>query len=937
MEENGSVNFEDLRNIMNINDTASFQLYIADIFKELSNKKASTKGNVGINKKTFVQFVKLPIFITDKVFDAILREREDKEVIQFNDFSKFLMDLYMGDFKTTAEFIFKIYDYDHDNLITLQDVKQLLSFLPIKDGKNFIDQKIALGKLDTLLKEPFHGNATMDLNKFLNVIEETTEIFLQLLCYIYITLPITSDSLWIYERISKKGSNTDTSNSGSLNGTPLLSPRISLVTKTNFSPMSDYLRINNTPVTRMKLKLNNLKNKSTKNLMPQTVRVKNDTLLLRLTERDKTNSNNSGKLDYLKQLTSNKSSVDVKKVNSATSVVKNSFLKNERINGSENLTSFPMRTNNNITENKKETNLPRTNEEDIPDEMLEEKKIVITPYDQSIFKKKKDINTPKPMYEEDKIKQPIMEVDGEEDDEREVYKCKSRKTSQQKLIEFDSKLRNPSSKKTSRYNIGEDPEKQLKNPTSSKTSKVVVASISEQMEIENEDFVKSNYANDKSTNDTEKYDNFNVDCDLRSSLNKNDLKEDVNINLKEYLSNLALNEKENNEDEEQITKLLNEEELKREKRVVIFQSELLKFKSEKKTFKIFYIKLIHQNIYYYKQQTDPEESYYKMHYLSDCYVAKLEPKILKNTVFYSFSINFNNNKMKKYYHLNEEIIDNWVNLINKATNFKNFFDYYSVGEYLGKGQFGLVKSGINIKTKAKVALKILTKSEITSTEGLKTEIDILKVAKHPNIVQFLDYYEDINYIFIVMEYLRGGTLDEYLKKTNWQISERTVLKIVKQIASGLYYLNQFGIIHRDLKLNNIMLNNFDNEEVEVKIMDFGLSKILGPFEKAKESCGTLSYIAPEIILRKPYNSQVDIWSLGVLIYYILSKELPFDLPSNNFKEICNVILTKKLQFSEKFNDKSREVKDFISKCLIRDPEKRMTIEEMLNHKWLESN
>jgi len=293
--------------------------------------------------------------------------------------------------------------------------------------------------------------------------------------------------------------------------------------------------------------------------------------------------------------------------------------------------------------------------------------------------------------------------------------------------------------------------------------------------------------------------------------------------------------------------------------------------------------------------------------------------------------------MKKYYHLSEEIVDSWINAIKKATNYKDFFDYYSVGDYLGKGQFGLVKIGINLKTKAKVALKILTKSEISTIEGLKTEIDILRVSKHCNVVQFLDYFENSNYIFIVMEYIKGGTLDEYMKRVQWKISENIVKKMVKQITNGLYYLNQFGIIHRDLKLNNIMLNSSDDEEVQIKIMDFGLSKILGPSEKAKESCGTLSYIAPEIILRKPYNSQVDIWSLGVLIYFILSKELPFDLPNNNFKEICNVILTKKLVFPpDKWNDKSDELKDFISKCLIRDPDKRMTIFEAMNHSWLDN-
>jgi serine/threonine protein kinase len=315
-------------------------------------------------------------------------------------------------------------------------------------------------------------------------------------------------------------------------------------------------------------------------------------------------------------------------------------------------------------------------------------------------------------------------------------------------------------------------------------------------------------------------------------------------------------------------------------------------------------------------------------------VQKHEPKIIKDIPFYCFSINFNNNKLKKYYHLNETIVDNWISAIEKATNFRNINNFYSFSDSIGRGQFGLVIKGVNLKNNAKVAIKVLDKTQMNSNyDSLKNEIDILKISKHPNIVQFYDYFENANNIFIVMELISGGTLEEYLKSTNWKVSETTIRNIVRQLANGLYYLNQFGIIHRDIKMNNIMVNNIG--ELQVKIMDFGLSKILAPSDKAKESCGTLSFIAPEIIQKKPYNNLVDIWSLGILSYFIISKELPFDTESNNFKDICNTILTKKLVFfGEKWVNVSDEAKDFISRCLIRDPEKRIKIEEILCHQWI---
>ena len=132
----------------------------------------------------------------------------------------------------------------------------------------------------------------------------------------------------------------------------------------------------------------------------------------------------------------------------------------------------------------------------------------------------------------------------------------------------------------------------------------------------------------------------------------------------------------------------------------------------------------------------------------------------------------------------------------------------------------------------------------------------------------------ITIIFIVTEYIEGGTLFENLKKNNYHFTEKHAAKIMKQIAEGIKYLHQYGIIHRDLKPENISItrqNNFD----EIKIMDFGLSKILASTEKMVSYSGTLKYMAPEILSGKPHNKEIDIWSMGVILYNLLTGCFPF--------------------------------------------------------------
>lgn len=136
-------------------------------------------------------------------------------------------------------------------------------------------------------------------------------------------------------------------------------------------------------------------------------------------------------------------------------------------------------------------------------------------------------------------------------------------------------------------------------------------------------------------------------------------------------------------------------------------------------------------------------------------------------------------------------------------------------------------------------------------------------------------FDSPDYIYIVMDYLPGGDLFSYLEKRKFKIPEARARVVAHKIATALYYLHTFGIAHRDLKPENILMSD-DTDDCDLKLVDFGLSKIVGPSESCTEPFGTLSYVAPEVLLQKPYGKEVDIWSLGIIIYMMLSGVLPFD-------------------------------------------------------------
>lgn len=272
---------------------------------------------------------------------------------------------------------------------------------------------------------------------------------------------------------------------------------------------------------------------------------------------------------------------------------------------------------------------------------------------------------------------------------------------------------------------------------------------------------------------------------------------------------------------------------------------------------------------------------------------------------------------------------------------------------LGKGSFAEVRAAVHRIAKKNVAVKILKKTTMTEKqiERARCEIETLKMCQHPNIMRLNEIFESADYIYLVLEHLSGGNLFHHLQEKRFNIPEETAFRYVRSVSSALQYMHSFGIIHRDIKPDNIVLTS-QIEGSDVKIVDFGLAKIFGPNELSDDSVGTLCYAAPEILLGKKYDNKVDVWSLGVLTYLLLVGQLPFN-DMNSEKELAKYltfiilsskIVNKKLKFEEKrWLLVSPEGKDFVSSYLFnhhfliglleKNPESRLSTQEIPEHPW----
>ena len=345
--------------------------------------------------------------------------------------------------------------------------------------------------------------------------------------------------------------------------------------------------------------------------------------------------------------------------------------------------------------------------------------------------------------------------------------------------------------------------------------------------------------------------------------------------------------------------------------------------------------LINKDIYYYKNHEKKE--LIGMHNLSSCFVKEYENKgerVIDNIPYYCFSLIFkSNSKVRKYFTPEIEIYNKFVSYLKIAIGHSNFEDYYEIQKEIGVGRNSHVNLGVQKQTGKLVTIKIIKKTEESKNEEelVLNEINILKFCHHKNIVHLIDYFETIENIIIVLQYIEGCTLGDYLKEKNFSLTEAEAANIMLQIANGIKYLQLFGIIHRDLKPDNIMISQ-KGSDINVKIVDFGLSKIVSSEETLKEGFGTLYYAAPELIQNLPYNKEIDIWSLGIILFYIFTSCYPF--MGKEEDEIEEKIINDPVEFKDgEWKNISDKVPNLIKKCLKKSPEERITINNFIDHPW----
>ena len=263
---------------------------------------------------------------------------------------------------------------------------------------------------------------------------------------------------------------------------------------------------------------------------------------------------------------------------------------------------------------------------------------------------------------------------------------------------------------------------------------------------------------------------------------------------------------------------------------------------------------------------------------------------------------------------------------------------YKPTKMLGSGSFGSVYEAENSIFQNTVAMKVIKKdpnNELDEQE-IRNEIDILKKLSHPNIVKIYEFYISNSHYYIITEFCKEGELFSYIKN---KYNEHQLAVLFYQVFSGLWYLHDNKILHRDIKLENIMIskkekdNNTGEELFWAKIIDFGTAKIFEKNKREMDVVGSSYYIAPEV-LKQNYNEKCDTWSVGVILYMMLVGRAPFD-GKDDEEIICKINSADYNSKEPKLLKHSPEVRDLVDKLLQKDTNKRYSAKEALKHPWFE--
>ncbi|XP_050387856.1 calcium-dependent protein kinase 26-like isoform X1 [Argentina anserina] len=272
-----------------------------------------------------------------------------------------------------------------------------------------------------------------------------------------------------------------------------------------------------------------------------------------------------------------------------------------------------------------------------------------------------------------------------------------------------------------------------------------------------------------------------------------------------------------------------------------------------------------------------------------------------------------------------------------ANETSNLLDRYSLGEQLGWGQFGVIRACTDKFTGEVLACKSISKDRLVTSDdvsSIKLEIEIMtRLSGHPNVVDLKAVYEEEEYVHLVMELCAGGELFHQLEK-HGQFSESDARVLFRHLIQVVLYCHENGVVHRDLKPENVLLATKASSS-PIKLADFGLATYIKPAGQSLHGLvGSPFYIAPEV-LAGGYNQAADVWSAGVILYILLSGMPPFWGKTKS--SIFNAVRTADLRFpSDPWDGITESANDLIRGMLCKDPSKRLTAHQVLDHSWMKN-
>ncbi|XP_037313633.1 death-associated protein kinase 3 [Pungitius pungitius] len=264
--------------------------------------------------------------------------------------------------------------------------------------------------------------------------------------------------------------------------------------------------------------------------------------------------------------------------------------------------------------------------------------------------------------------------------------------------------------------------------------------------------------------------------------------------------------------------------------------------------------------------------------------------------------------------------------------------FYEMEEELGSGQFAIVRKCKEKSTSIEYAAKFIKKRRLSSSrrgvsrEEIEREVNILREIQHSNIITLHDIFENKADVILILELVSGGELFDFLAEKE-SLTEEEATQFLKQILDGVQYLHSKRIAHFDLKPENIMLLDKNVPNPRIKLIDFGIAHQIKAGNEFKNIFGTPEFVAPEIVNYEPLGLEADMWSIGVITYILLSGASPF-LGETKQETLTNISGVNYDFDEEYFSNTSELAKDFIRRLLVKDPKKRMTIDDSLEHPWI---